>query len=93
MGIRLRASVWNGASVGVGALALGMNSRIRAPGSMDGHMSAAKLTKRMLQGILDRPPARLALPSEKPAAIIGDREPQPHACESSQLWRRICAAT
>ena len=74
-------------------LSQGMDARIRASGPVNDDASAAKRAERSLDGILDGLPVRLALPSGKPASVIGEREPQPHACESSQLWSRICAAT
>jgi len=75
------------------ALPGGMDARIRASGSVNDDASAAKRAERALDGILDGLPVRLTLPSGKPASVVSEREPQPHACESSQLWSRICAAT
>ena len=88
--IRLEAAIGH---VRVGALAGGMHARIGAAGPVNGHAAGAERGESFFEVVLDGVAIRLALPSREARAVVGDREAQPHGCESSQPWSRICAAT
>ena len=88
---RLRALIGN---IGVGDLAEGMNPGVGAAGAMDVDLMAAGQTgESFLQDVLHGAPAGLTLPTTESGAVVGQGQLKSHGARSSQLCRRICAAT
>lgn len=69
----------------VGTLRIGMHTGIRAARSMNDDAVRAEGREGFFEVILDCIATHLALPAVETAAMIGDFQPQPHPCESSQL--------
>ena len=80
--IRFEAAIWH---VRVGALTRGMHSRVGAPCTVDGDAHSTEGGKSFFEMVLYGVAIRLALPSRKARAVVGDSEAQLHGCASSQL--------
>jgi hypothetical protein len=68
-----------GGHVAVSHLAACVDARVRPPGHGQRGWSWERehTAQRLLKYLLDGPPARLACPAGKPAAVVGDLQPQP----------------
>jgi hypothetical protein len=70
--------------ISMGALRLGVDTRIRSSGTMDHDPAVTQIRKGPLKMILYRVACCLTLPSFEGASMIGDFEFESHDTESSQ---------